>query len=255
MASTCHRADESVVGGLYPSAAFPLSQLFTVQPTDAPVVSYYVLGGATAGIVAEAAAKPDSGVTVTPKDVPVSKIATTVRFSDELAEDSAFLLQFLQQELTSAVVTTENHVIVTALGAASGIVTSTGALATVIDMAATAIASFTAINGAPPDAMVVHPTVLGSIRSSKASTSGTYFVDPTAAAPQALHGVPLVPSMATAAGTAWLVGRRRQPPCSAATRSPPRLAGTPTTSRPTSAPCAWRNGWRSAWSGPPRSTG
>lgn len=198
---------ETVIPGAYPSAAFPLSQLFNVEATNSPVIRFYVLGGATAGATGEAQPKPDSGVTVTPKDVAVAKIATTVRFSDELAEDASFLVRFLQQELVNAVVTTENAQIVAALGAASGISTASGTTATVIDVAATVIASMTALNGAPPAAFVVHPTVLGGIRTAKASGAGSYFIDVTSAAPQALHGVQLVPSMATAAGTAWMVGR------------------------------------------------
>lgn len=195
-----------VIGGTYPSAAFPLSQLFAVEPTESPVTRYYVLGGATAGTVAEGAPKPDSGVTVTAKDVTLSKLATTCRFSDELSEDAAFLIAYLQAELTNAVIVTENGAIITALGAASGISTATGTLVSVIDLAATVIASMTALNGAPPAAFIVHPNVLASIRTSKASTSGTYFVDPTADVPQSLHGVQLVPSMATVPGTAYMVG-------------------------------------------------
>lgn len=70
-----------------------------------PSERYYVFGGATADITAEGATKHDSGLTVTARDVSLTKITSTVRFSDELAEDAGFLISHLQGELISAVIT------------------------------------------------------------------------------------------------------------------------------------------------------
>ena len=46
--------------------------------------------------------------------------------------------------------------------------------------------------------------MIAAIRKSKASTSGVYNVDVLSTSPTVLHGVQLVSTPATAAGTAWL---------------------------------------------------
>lgn len=190
--------------GLFPNA-FPLASLFRSEPTDSPSIRYYRLGGATAGVVAEGGTKPDSGVTITPVDVLLEKIATTVRFSDEFSDDAAFLLSYLERELASAVITKENAEILATFAATSGVLTGTGTTATAIDVIADAIAGQEALNGSPPSAVVVHPTVLATVRKAKASTGGDYFIDPLTGVLTTIHGTRLVSTPATAAGTAWVV--------------------------------------------------
>ena len=196
---------EHVAPGLYPNA-FPLATLFRTEAAPGPSIRYYVLGGATAGLVGEGEVKPDSGVTITAKDLLLSKLATTVRFSDEFAEDASFLLAYLQQELTAAVVTKENAEILGTFASTSGVLTGTGTTAATIDVVADAIAGQEALNGATPTAVVVNPAVLATIRKAKAATGGDYFVDPLAGSLTTIHGVRVVSTPATQPGTAWVVG-------------------------------------------------
>lgn len=195
---------QGVEAGLYPNA-FPLSTLFRSQEAPGPSIRYYRLGDATADVVAEFGTKPDSGVTIQPVDLVLTKIATTVRFSDEFAEDAGFLLDYLERELTAAVVSKENAEVLATFNATSGVLTGTGAAGTVIDLLADAVAGQEALNGASPTAVVVNPTVLATIRKAKASTGGDYFVDPLSGMVTTLHGVRVVSTPATAAGTAWVV--------------------------------------------------
>jgi HK97 family phage major capsid protein len=197
-------AGEGVEPGLYPSAV-PLSTLFRNEEAPGPSIRYYRLGDATADVVEEFGTKPDSGVTITPVDVLLSKVATTVKFSDEFAEDAAFLLAFLQRELTSAVITKENAEVLATFNATSGVLTGTGEAAAVIDLVADAIAGQEALNGSTPSAVVVNPSALATIRKAKAATGGDYFVDPLAGSLTTIHGVKVVSTPATPAGTAWVV--------------------------------------------------
>jgi HK97 family phage major capsid protein len=190
--------------GLYPNA-FPLATLFRTEQANGPSVRYYRLGDATAAVVAEGVAKPDSGVTVEPVDALLKKIATTVRFSDELSDDASFLIPYLQSELVSAVITKENAEILVTFTGTSGVLTGTGAATAAIDVIADAIAGQEALNGSAPSAVVVNPTVLATLRKVKASTGGDYVLDPLTAGPPTLHGVRVVATPATAAGTAWVV--------------------------------------------------
>ena len=191
--------------GLFPNA-FPLATLFRTEPAGGPSIRYYVLDAATAGVVAEGVAKPDSGVTITPKDVLLKKVATTVRFSDELSEDASFLIPYLQGELVSAVITRENQEILATFNATSGVLTGTGATSTALDVVADAIAGQEAINGSAPSAVVVNPVVMAALRKVKTDTGGAYMIDPLTAGPPTIHGVQVISTPATAAGTAWVVG-------------------------------------------------
>jgi HK97 family phage major capsid protein len=191
--------------GLYPNT-FPLATLFRTEQAPGPAIRYYVLGGATAEVVPEFGLKPDAGLTITPRDVLLTKVATTVRFSDEFAEDASFLLAYLEQELTAAVVTKENAEILAAFASTSGVLTRTGATDTTIDVVADAIAGQEGLNGATPTAVVVNPTVLATIRKAKAGGGGDYFVDPLSGSLTTIHGVRVVSTPATPPGTAWVVG-------------------------------------------------
>jgi HK97 family phage major capsid protein len=86
------------------------------------------------------------------------------------------------------------------------VLTGTGATTAAIDVIADAIAGQEAINGSAPTAVVVNPTVMAALRKVKASTGGEYVLDPLTAGPPTIHGVKVVSTPATAAGTAWVVG-------------------------------------------------
>jgi HK97 family phage major capsid protein len=198
-------AGVGVEGGLWPNI-YPLADLFRNEQANGPTVRYYRMDGATADVVAEGALKPDSGVTVTPVDVALAKFATLATFSDEMSDDAPYLVAHLQAELTNAVITRENAAILAAFNGASGILTQTGVAASVVDLIADSVAGQEAISGVTPSAVVAHPSVIATIRKTKADTSGVYNVDPLPAAPAMLHGVRLISTPATAAATVWVVG-------------------------------------------------
>lgn len=190
--------------GVYPGAT-PLATLFRQQPADGPVIRYYRMNTATAAIVGEGAVKPDAAVVTTAVDLPLVKIATTSKVSDELSEDAPYMVAQLSYELQQAVLTMEATQILATFGATSGLLTSTGAAADVIDLTASAVAVQEGLNGTTPTAIVVSPQTLAAIRVAKANSGGSYHLDPLAAGPAMLHGVRLISTAATAPDTAWVV--------------------------------------------------
>lgn len=197
-------AGTGVEGGLWPNI-YPLAELFRSEAATGPTMRYYRFDGATADVVAEGALKPDSGVTVTPVDVALAKIATLANFSDEMAEDAGYLVAHLQSELTNAVITRENRAILDTFDSTSGILTKTGTTSTAISLVADAIAGQEAISGNTPSAVVAHPTVVSALRQ-QVDTQGRWQIDPLSSAPAMLHGVRLISTPATAAGVVWVVG-------------------------------------------------
>ena len=195
---------EMVQPGLHPSA-YPLSGLFQQAPADGPVQRYYRMTSGTAAVVAEGALKPDWGGQPTPVDLPLEKLACLAQFSDEMGDDAPFLVDHLTQELSAAVAQAENTRIVATFAATSGILTGTGTNATVVDSIADAIAGQEAISGLTPSAVIAAPSVVAAIRKTKASTSGTYVLDPTAAGPSSIFGVPVISTPATSATIVWVV--------------------------------------------------
>src|SRR4051794_5319644 len=85
---------EGVSPGLHPGA-FPLSSLFANEAANGPVVRYYRMGSGTAAVVAEGALKADAGISITPVDLTLEKLAATAQFSDEMSEDASFLVGYL----------------------------------------------------------------------------------------------------------------------------------------------------------------
>jgi HK97 family phage major capsid protein len=124
------------------------------------------------------------------------------QFTTELAEDAPFLVAHVQAELGMAIAQAENARILNTFNATSGIHTGTGATTAVVDVVADAIAAAEAFSGKTPTAVVAHPNVVAALRKAKASTAGSYMVDPTAPGPSTLHGVPLISTPATAAAAA-----------------------------------------------------
>lgn len=201
-------AGQGLVPGLFPNGVVVLSSLFPNEAATSPTVRYYQFDSATAGIVAEGAAKPDAGLTIAAKDAVLKKIATTSQVSDELSEDAPAMLAAIAAELQAAVAVSENTHVVSQLLGASGILVNTATAATLIDVLADEVANQTAINGVVPSAVILHPTQLATLRKSRASTSGVFNFDPLSAAPASVHGVPLVPTPSTAAATVLVVAGR-----------------------------------------------
>lgn len=205
-------------GGLLPSAgvlalpspigtgAYPLRDLFSKAEAPGPTIRYYQMGAGTSAVVAEGGLKPDAGASVTAKDASLIKLASTFQISDELREDADFLMGAITREVVTGTLRKENEQIVTAL-TTSGVLTATGTTAEALDVVATAIGGQEAINGVTPGALILNPADLAALRKAKASTGGTYFIDPLAAAPSAVHGVPLVSTPAVTVGTMFLLSQ------------------------------------------------
>ncbi|WP_185994852.1 phage major capsid protein [Nocardioides campestrisoli] len=192
--------------GLWPNI-FPIASLFRQEPAAGPTTRYYRFDGAEADIVAEGALKPDAGLSITPVDVALAKIAVLTSFSDEMSEDAPYLVAHLAAELSNAVVTRENQAILDTFNAVSGLLTGTGAAGNVVDLVADAVAGQEAISGVTPSAIIAHPATIATIRKARADGStGGYTVDPLSASPTALHGVQLISTPATATGVVWVVG-------------------------------------------------
>ena len=175
------------------------------MPADGPVQRYYRMGAGTAAVVAEGALKPDAGITITAVDLTLAKIACLAQYTDEMAEDAPYLVSHLSSELSAAVLAAENAAILTTFGSTSGVLTGTGATADVVDLVAAAVSGQEAISGNTPSAVIANPAVVSAIRQAKASTAGAYMIDPIQSGPPMIHGVRLISSPATAAGTAWVV--------------------------------------------------
>jgi HK97 family phage major capsid protein len=198
-------AGTGVVPGLHPNAMYALADLFPNQPAEGAVQRVYRTTAGTATTVAEGAEKVDSGTAFEAVDVALKKIVALAKVSDELSQDAPFLLTALAADLQQAVAARENVEIITAFGAAVGVLTDAGAAADVIDIVGTNIAVLEALNGAGPSAVIAHPNTVASVRALKASTAGSYHVDPWSAGPPSVHGVQLVSTAAVTAGTVWLV--------------------------------------------------
>ncbi|GAA2113018.1 phage major capsid protein [Nocardioides bigeumensis] len=193
-----------VEGGLHPTQ-FPIATLFQQQAADGPSVRYYRTTAGTAAVVAEGALKPDAGISFAAVDVLLSKLAARAEFSTEMAEDAPYLLAFLQSELMAALIAAENALILTTFAATSGVLTATGAGTTIVDMIADAISAQESVSGSTPSAILAAPSVVATIRKSKATTSGVYNVDILSTAPTMLHGVRIVSSPAVPSDNVWVV--------------------------------------------------
>jgi HK97 family phage major capsid protein len=197
-------AGTGVVPGLHPNAIFALADLFANEAAEGPTQRFYRTTAGTANVVAEGAVKPDSGTAFVAVDVALKKLVALAKVSDELSADAPFLLNALALDLQRAVVSRENVEIISALGAASGIITDTGLAADVLDLVGTAIAVQEGTSGISPVAVITHPTEVAAIRAMQA-TSGSYHVDPWTAGPPSLHGLRLASTPAVTAGQVWVV--------------------------------------------------
>lgn len=182
-----------------------LRDLFTSeQKTASPVVRYYTIGNGAAGVVEEGALKPDAGVTTGYVDAALVKLAATFKYSDELDADAQFLVKEIGSAVLRAILAKENEQILAAWGAADGLLTFAGTPDAAIDAVAAAIGQSESFNGVSPTTLVAHPTDVAAMRTAKASTSGTYHVDPLTAGPSSLFGLTVAPTPAVTAGIMWL---------------------------------------------------
>jgi hypothetical protein len=101
--------------------------------------------------------------------------------------------------------TQENQEILATFGSTSGVLTGTGEAVDVVDLIADAIAGQEAISGNTPTAVIANPTTVATIRMAKASTAGTYPIDPLTSGSTSIHGVQVISTPGTAPGTAWVV--------------------------------------------------
>lgn len=187
-------------------SVFALRDLLNTQATESATVRYYRLGlGSGADVVAEGALKPELVSSIDSVDAAVQKLAVTFKFSDELAEDAQFLIEYILREATRAVLRRENRLILDAFNTAPGILTSTSTQALVLDTLAGAIGAAEATNGISPNRIVAHPVDLAHLRLIKSSGSGEYVSDPLSAGPTTIHGVPVTSTPAATPGAMWLL--------------------------------------------------
>ncbi len=211
--SVARIGDTAQAGGaggvsLAPDAATstPLRDLFPVTTTANGVERYYKFSvGRGADVVAEGGIKPELDTSVTPVTEALQKIAVRFQFTDELAQDAAFLVNYLQQLAARAVLARENKLILDLLDAQTEALTSTGTEDKAVDVLAGAIAAAQATNGLNPGTIVANPVDVAKIRMVKAAGSGEYAIDPMAAAAPTIHGVPLASTAAATPGTIYLL--------------------------------------------------
>jgi HK97 family phage major capsid protein len=167
-----------------------LVSLFASRAAPGPTVRVYRTKTlASAGTVAEGERKPDAGLEVEPIDLDMQKLATTIKITDELAEDYAEFVSFVKNELTNAMIQTENTVLRDAL-LGSGLAEQDSAGDDGIDATADAIATLRSA-GVTAGAAVMSPARLAKLRKAK-TDDGHYLVPPTDGGPAQLHGLPVV---------------------------------------------------------------
>lgn len=199
---------ETVIAAQEPKATFALRDLFQAASASGATVRYYTLGNPDAtdvAIVAEGGLKPESETAYAAVDAALVKLATRWTITDELGEDAPFLVSEIQKSVLRNVLVRENKLVIDTIAATSGILTGTSTAATLLDLLATEIGESEAINGVTPTALLLNPSNLSAVRVAKASTAGSYFIDPLSSGPTSIHGVPLISSPAVAAGTAYLL--------------------------------------------------
>jgi HK97 family phage major capsid protein len=183
--------DNPPVGGDYLTGR-RLAQLFGTRQAPGPVVRVYRTNAkASAAVVGEGEEKPDSGLTVESVDVSMRKIAVVQRVTDELSRDFSNFRAFVSSELQRAVLEKENDTLRGDLLDA-GLDTMTSSDDLGADAVADAIAELQG-DGISPDALVMAPSRLASIRKSK-TDDGSFLVTAPASGtgPAGLWGLPII---------------------------------------------------------------
>lgn len=189
------------VPGDYPAGAVRMLGLFDQQRADGPVQRVYRVSAiAQAGATTEGEAKTDAELALDPVDVTMVKLTSVQKVTDELRADWPTFANMVPGELLRGLAAAENAY---ALGVLDNVLGSES-LDDLIDDTAEAIASIEATTGRTPDAIVVSPADLATVRQAKAEDSGVYHVNPIAAGPSTLHGVRLVVNPALEPGVAYV---------------------------------------------------
>lgn len=187
------------VGGIYAKAA-SFIDLFPHRMITGPTVRYYrtSTNATVAAATAEGAIKPDAGMVLGAVDATVTKVAAIQKLSEELLADYPDFVTNVSREVALAVKVRESAIFVAQLLATAGLQVSTPAVGvSLIDAVADAVATSQGF-GINPTAVVASPLDVAKIRKSKASTSGSYFIDPLLNGPGTLFGLPVYsdPSLA-----------------------------------------------------------
>ncbi|MBA2365823.1 MAG: phage major capsid protein [Actinobacteria bacterium] len=193
-----------------------VANLIPVERTDAPTVFYFrgSTAASAAAAVAEGAAKPESSPVWTQVSAPVRKLAHFTRINDEVLQDFSNFRQVVGVELLAGLIDVENSQLLVGSGTApniTGLLTTTGILTrargTDSNLDAIAKAKSDLRVGASftePDAIVIHPTNLMSISTSK-DTTGRYITsDPATPGPESLFGMRVVTTTKITLGTALM---------------------------------------------------
>ncbi len=198
-----------------------VANLIPVERTEAPTVFFFrgSTAASAAAAVAEGAAKPESSPVWVQVVAPVRKLAHHTRVNDEVLQDFSNFSNVVGSELLAGLIDAENAQLLTGSGVApnlTGLLNTTGILtrARGTDNNLDAIlkakadlrvgASFT-----EPDAVVLHPSNLMNIQTSK-DADGRYLTnDPAAPGPESLFGMRVVATTKCTLGTA-LVGNLKE---------------------------------------------
>lgn len=178
-----------VIPGVVEKLFQPLSiaDLLLSGQANSNSVRYVVEGTATSGAagVAEGGAKPQSSLALSTKDMPVTKIATSLKVSDEMLEDVAQVQSYINGRLTLFVDIEEERELVGGAGSNSnelqGIIGTSGVNVYARGTVDTnAVALFKAMNGQrgsaflEPDWIAINPANWQTIRLAT-DTAGQFF--------------------------------------------------------------------------------
>ena len=181
-----------------------VASLIPTEQTSHPTVFYYrgSTAASAAAAVAQGAVKPESSPIWTQVSAPVRKLAHYTRINDEVLQDFTNFQQVVGQELLAGLIDAENSQLLVGSGVApnlTGLLTTAGILTRArgadsnLDALAKAKSDLrTGASFAEPDAIVIHPTNLMSIATSK-DTTGRYITsDPATPGPESLFGMRVV---------------------------------------------------------------
>lgn len=199
-----HGLRPQFVAGDYATAQPQILSLFPNEPSTGPVMRVYKTStAATAGAVAEGAAKPAAGLVLSPQDITMQKLAVIQKVSEEFRMDMPNFFAQIPAELARAIAVSENTYAYGVISGDSGL--STGTSANVQDGVADAIATLFADFGVQADGLVLNPADLAAARKATATGSGVYVFEPSESGPATLHGLPFTVSNSVPSGTV-LVG-------------------------------------------------
>lgn len=181
-----------------------VASLLPTEATQNPTVFYFkaTAAASAAAAVAEGASKPESSPTWVQVSSPVRKLAHYVRINDEVLQDFSNFREVVGTELLAGLIDAENAQLLVGSGTPpnlTGLLTTSGILTRArgtdnnLDAIAKAKsdlrvgASFT-----EPDGIILHPTNLMTIQTSKDSTGRYITSDPAQPGPESLFGMRVI---------------------------------------------------------------